>query len=84
MIEEVGSNVRGVNIGDEVVIYNRLFDGTCKYCLIGHEELCINGGLIGIVTNGGFAEYAVVPVTNVIRVPSALVLMRRRHCPSAH
>ncbi|WP_243678548.1 alcohol dehydrogenase catalytic domain-containing protein [Vulcanisaeta distributa] len=69
MIEEVDSNVKGVNIGDEVVIYNRLFDGTCRYCLIGHEELCVNGGLIGVVTNGGFAEYAVVPAINAIKVP---------------
>ncbi len=74
VIEEVGSNVKGVTVGDEVVIYNRLFDGTCRYCLIGHEELCVNGGLIGVVTNGGFAEYAVVPATNAIRVPKSVSL----------
>ena len=74
VIEEVGANVRGVNVGDEVVVYNRLFDGSCRYCLIGHEELCVNGGLIGVVTNGGFAEYAVVPATNAIRVPRGVSL----------
>ena len=74
VIEEVGPNVRGVDVGDEVVVYNRLFDGSCRYCLIGHEELCVNGGLIGVVTNGGFAEYAVVPATNAIRVPRGVSL----------
>ncbi|MGC9179360.1 MAG: alcohol dehydrogenase catalytic domain-containing protein [Vulcanisaeta sp.] len=74
VIEEVGSNVRGVSVGDEIVIYNRLFDGSCRYCLIGHEELCVNGGLIGVVTNGGFAEYVVVPATNVIRIPKSVSL----------
>mgnify|MGYP001770716415 FL=1 len=74
VIEEVGANVRGVDVGDEVVVYNRLFDGSCRYCLIGHEELCVNGGLIGVVTNGGFAEYAVVPATNAIRVPRGVSL----------
>ncbi len=74
VIEEFGPNVRGVNVGDEVVVYNRLFDGSCSYCLIGHEELCVNGGLIGVVTNGGFAEYAVVPAINVIRVPRGVSL----------
>ncbi|BDR93169.1 alcohol dehydrogenase catalytic domain-containing protein [Vulcanisaeta souniana] len=74
VIEEVGSNVRGVGVGDEVVIYNRLFDGTCRYCLVGHEELCVNSGLIGVVTNGGFAEYAVVPTTNVLKIPRGVGL----------
>ncbi|GAB6945671.1 alcohol dehydrogenase catalytic domain-containing protein [Vulcanisaeta sp. JCM 14467] len=74
VIEEVGANVRGVDVGDEVVVYNRLFDGSCRYCLVGHEELCVNGGLIGVVTNGGFAEYAVVPATNAIKVPRSVSL----------
>ncbi len=47
VIEEVGPSVRGFGVSDGVIIYNRLFDGTCRYCLIGHEELCINGRLIG-------------------------------------
>ncbi len=74
IVETVGSSVRSVDVGDEVVIYNRLFDGSCKYCLIGHEELCVNSGLIGVVTQGGFAEYAVVPASNVIRIPKGVGL----------
>ncbi|KUO93638.1 MAG: alcohol dehydrogenase [Vulcanisaeta sp. CIS_19] len=74
VIEEVGPGVGGVNVGDEVVIYNRLFDGTCRYCLMGHEELCVNSGLIGVVTQGGFAEYAVVPTTNALKVPKGVSL----------
>jgi D-arabinose 1-dehydrogenase-like Zn-dependent alcohol dehydrogenase len=30
-------------------------------CYSDNEMLCRNGGMIGLVTNGGFAEYAVVP-----------------------
>ncbi|MGC9152271.1 MAG: zinc-binding dehydrogenase, partial [Vulcanisaeta sp.] len=40
----------------------------------GHEELCVNSGLIGVVTQGGFAEYAVVPASNVIRIPKGVGL----------
>ncbi|WP_069807559.1 alcohol dehydrogenase catalytic domain-containing protein [Vulcanisaeta thermophila] len=74
IIEEVGVNVKDLGVGDAVVVYNRLFDGTCKYCLMGHEEACVNGKLIGVATQGGFAEYAVVPAANAIRVPSGVNL----------
>ena len=29
----------------------------CDMCMGGDEMLCRNGGLIGVVTDGGFAEY---------------------------
>jgi NADPH:quinone reductase-like Zn-dependent oxidoreductase len=38
-------------------------------CLGGLDMLCRNGGLIGIVTNGGFAEYISVPDKNVFKIP---------------
>jgi NADPH:quinone reductase-like Zn-dependent oxidoreductase len=31
--------------------------------------LCRNGGLIGAITNGGFAEYIAVPEKNVFKIP---------------
>ena len=59
IIEEVGShvNINGFKKGDRVVIHNKVFDGTCDMCLKGLDMLCRNGGLIGAITNGGFAEY---------------------------
>jgi NADPH:quinone reductase-like Zn-dependent oxidoreductase len=32
--------------------------------------LCKNGGLIGVVSNGGFAEYIAVPEKNVFKIPN--------------
>lgn len=58
--------------GDRVIVYNRLFDGTCKYCRNNKEMLCINGGMIGLVTNGGYAEYVKVPEYNIIKIPDEL------------
>jgi len=74
VVESLGMGVDNVSIGDEVIIYNRLFDGNCRYCLRGMEEVCINGGIIGVVTNGGFAEYAVVPARNVVKLPRGVNL----------
>jgi NADPH:quinone reductase-like Zn-dependent oxidoreductase len=38
-------------------------------CLNGLDMLCRNGGLIGAITNGGFAEYISVPEKNVFKIP---------------
>ena len=42
-------------------------------CLNGYEMLCRSGGIIGIMTNGGFAEYIAVPEKNVFKIPNDMV-----------
>jgi D-arabinose 1-dehydrogenase-like Zn-dependent alcohol dehydrogenase len=73
IIEEVGSHVNNgdndFNKGDRVIVHNKVFDGTCDMCLNGLDMLCRNGGLIGAITNGGFAEYIAVPDRNVFKIP---------------
>jgi NADPH:quinone reductase-like Zn-dependent oxidoreductase len=69
MIDEVGDHVQNLKQGDRVVIYNRIFDGTCDLCLGGNEMLCRNGGIVGHTTNGGFAEYISIPERNVFKIP---------------
>lgn len=68
-IEEAGNEANGLKKGDRVLIYNKVFDGTCDICLSGLEMICRNGGLISVITNGGFAEYIVVPQRNVFKIP---------------
>jgi D-arabinose 1-dehydrogenase-like Zn-dependent alcohol dehydrogenase len=41
-------------------------------CLNQSEMLCRNGGIIGVVTNGGFAEYISVPERNVFKIPDEM------------
>src|SRR5690349_14325096 len=73
IIEEVGSHVNDSNNnykkGDRVIVHNKVFDGTCDMCLNGLDMICRNGGLIGAITNGGFAEYIAVPSRNVFKIP---------------
>lgn len=71
-IEKVGSHVRVLKKGDRVIVYNRLFDGTCDLCLIGCENICRNAGRIGANSNGGFAEYVAAPQQNVVKIPDDL------------
>ena len=69
-IIEVGNHVSSnLKKGDKVVVYNKKFDGTCDMCLNGLDMICRNGGLIGVITNGGFAEYISVPAKNVFKIP---------------
>ncbi|MCL4327312.1 MAG: alcohol dehydrogenase catalytic domain-containing protein [Candidatus Thermoplasmatota archaeon] len=62
------SSGHSIREGDSVIVYPRLYDGTCDFCLDGHEELCINGGLFGVNTNGSYAEEIYVDERNVYRV----------------
>jgi L-iditol 2-dehydrogenase len=58
--------------GERVIVDPVLHCGTCFHCRIGETNLCAAGGLIGRETNGGFAEYAAVPASQVFRLPDSL------------
>ncbi|MEM0134767.1 MAG: alcohol dehydrogenase catalytic domain-containing protein [Thermoplasmatales archaeon] len=51
------SSSKRFKVGDRVVIYPRIYDGTCERCRAGAEEICRNGGVIGVGCNGGFSEF---------------------------
>ncbi|MCG3109019.1 NAD-dependent alcohol dehydrogenase [Metallosphaera sp. J1] len=65
VVEEVGSKVTHVSVGDRVAVYTRLFDGTCASCMRGDQTYCINGKRIGVESQGGYAEEVVIPGRNV-------------------
>jgi 2-desacetyl-2-hydroxyethyl bacteriochlorophyllide A dehydrogenase len=58
--------------GERVIIDPALFCGGCFHCRLGQTNLCPAGGLIGRETNGGFAEYAVVPAGQVFALPDSI------------
>jgi NADPH:quinone reductase-like Zn-dependent oxidoreductase len=67
--QKIGNHVTSLKEGDRVIVHNKVFDGTCDMCLSGLDMICRNGGLIGAITNGGFAEYIAVPERNVFKIP---------------
>ncbi len=66
-IVEVGSNVNDFKVGDIVSAEGHLVCGRCRNCMAGRRALCANTRGIGVNTNGGFAEFIAVPMTNIWR-----------------
>ncbi|MFB9276869.1 zinc-dependent alcohol dehydrogenase family protein [Cohnella cellulosilytica] len=71
-VEAVGERVNTVQVGDLVTVEPHLFCGTCKYCRIGKEHLCLNKLAFGVHLDGGFAELCVVPEKTVYEVPEGM------------
>jgi NADPH:quinone reductase-like Zn-dependent oxidoreductase len=70
VIAELGEDVDQWRIGERVAIQSNLFCGSCEYCLRGDESICLNGSLLGVNRDGGFAEYLTVPERALVRMPS--------------
>jgi NADPH:quinone reductase-like Zn-dependent oxidoreductase len=71
-VAQVGPGVEGVAIGQRVAVHPYLHDGTCEYCLAGEESTCLRGDILGMVSQGGYAEYVRVPANSVVPLPEGL------------
>jgi propanol-preferring alcohol dehydrogenase len=59
--------------GDRVAVYNKIFCGACEQCLAGRPNICdTEPDQLGFNTDGGDAEYVMVPERNLVRVPDAV------------
>ena len=74
VIEFIEDEVEGLKKGDKVVINPLLSCYKCNTCKNGNQYICENLKLIGIDTDGGFAEYCSVPFNNIILLPGEVPL----------
>ena len=61
-----GSSVTRVREGDLVGVESHLVDWNCTQCRRDQAHLCRNLRVIGVHTDGGFAEQVVIPQENAI------------------
>jgi 2-desacetyl-2-hydroxyethyl bacteriochlorophyllide A dehydrogenase len=61
--------------GAPVAVNPLLICGSCYACQHGLSHVCEKLGLVGIDTDGGFAEYALVPLHTVRPLPRSLPLV---------
>jgi threonine 3-dehydrogenase len=66
-IAAVGSNVKGFQPGELVSGEGHVVCGHCRNCLAGRRHLCANTEGLGVDRPGAFAEYVVLPMSNVWR-----------------
>ncbi|OCT11747.1 L-threonine 3-dehydrogenase [Paenibacillus pectinilyticus] len=66
VVEEIGSQVTNVKVGDHVSAEGHIVCGVCKACRTGNAHVCPNTVSFGITAPGCFTEYAVVKASNVI------------------
>ncbi|NLC55877.1 MAG: L-threonine 3-dehydrogenase [Armatimonadetes bacterium] len=65
VVEEVGSNVHDYARGDLVSGEGHVVCGRCRNCLAGRRHLCAKTVGVGVNRDGAYAEYLLLPVTNV-------------------
>lgn len=71
-VAKVGSKVAQVKPGQRVLVAPGIHCGSCPVCQAGRESLCREFKIIGLQTNGGYAEYAAVPGKNLIPLTAKL------------
>jgi threonine 3-dehydrogenase len=64
-VVDVGAGVRDVAVGDLVSGEGHVVCGTCRNCRAGRRHLCIRTSSVGVNRDGAFAEYVVIPESNV-------------------
>ena len=71
-IVEVGAEVSGYRVGDQVAVDPSLYCGYCYYCKRARGNQCENWGAIGVTVAGGAADLVVAPMANLFALPSHL------------
>lgn len=71
-VEEVGSHVTHISVGDRVCVHYLVHCGTCEFCLRGLEQFCRSGQMIGKHRDGGYAEFIKVPGANAYPLPDEI------------
>jgi len=66
-IAAVGSNVADFHSGDIVSGEGHVVCGRCRNCLAGRRHLCAHTMGVGVNRPGAFAEYIVLPMSNIWR-----------------
>ncbi len=73
-ITGVGEGVTGYAEGDRVAVEPIYRCGHCGPCQVGNYNICAQIGFHGLMSDGGMAEYTVVPTNMLHRLPDNVSL----------
>src|SRR5579863_9453694 len=72
VVAEIGSEVQGFKVGERVSGEGHITCGHCRNCRAGRRHLCAHTRGIGVNLPGAFAEYIVVPASNLWLIPAQI------------
>lgn len=72
IVVEIGSEVKGISVGDRVSAEGHITCGFCRNCRAGNRHLCRNTIGVGVDRPGAFAEFIAVPSVNVYPLSDAI------------
>ena len=61
IVDGLGEQVEGFSKNEKVIVYPWIGEGLCPACRIGEENLCDKPRSLGVYTDGGYADYVLVP-----------------------
>jgi threonine 3-dehydrogenase len=65
VVDKLGSDVRGLHVGELVTGEGHIVCGHCRNCRAGRRHLCVNTISVGATRPGAFADYLALPSSNV-------------------
>src|ERR1700756_2671808 len=71
-VAAVGKEVTTVKEGDFVSAEMHIACGKCLQCRTGEAHICQNVKIIGVDANGAFAEYVVIPESNIWKLDPSI------------
>ena len=72
IIDGISKNDKNLKKGDRVVIEPLIPCGKCYPCRIGKYNCCVNVRIAGAHIDGGFAEYLLMPINNINKIPDSM------------
>jgi len=71
-LAETGPDVKGLAVGQRVMVFPGLSCGRCEYCLRGQRTVCLRYGYLGAHRDGGYAERVTAPAENILPLPERI------------
>jgi len=73
-VVEIGSHVHHLKVGDRVSVDNNIRCGFCSFCRMDLTSQCVDikTSALGVMRNGGYAEYCLVPEKQCYPLPDGI------------
>src|SRR5579859_110468 len=71
-VQEVGSAVSNVAVGDTVIVHPLVTCGLCRACRAGDDVHCINSSFPGVSVDGGMANFLKTSARSVVKLDPSL------------